>query len=169
MRVLVLYIFLGFVATIYFLGFDNLSFTNHYWLTSSTDMTSDLISWKYYKNDIWRFPIAINPNYGIDIASGIAFSGSVPFLSVLFKLSGNFLPNDFHFFSFWIFICFFLQSYIAFLIIFHHTKNFAFSIIGSLFFIFSFNLFLLIIALPPSTQACCIQYFPIGKSLSINS
>ena len=110
MRILFLYIFLGFAATVYILGFDNLSFTNHYWLTSSTDMTSDLISWKYYKDDIWRFPIGSNPNYGMDIASGIVFSGSVPFLSVIFKLFGNFLPNDFHFFGFWIFICFFLQK-----------------------------------------------------------
>ena len=100
-------------------------------------MTSDLISWKYYKDDIWRFPIGSNPNYGMDIASGIVFSGSVPFLSVIFKLFGNFLPNDFHFFGFWIFICFFLQSYIAFLIIYHHTKNLSFSIIGSLFFLVS--------------------------------
>ncbi len=137
MRILFLYIFLGFVATLYILGFDHLSFTNHYWLTSSTDMTSDLISWKYYKNDIWRFPIGSNPNYGIDIASGIVFSGSVPFLSVIFKLLGNLLPNNFHFFSLWIFICFFLQSYIAFLIIYHHTNNLSFSIIGSLFFLSS--------------------------------
>jgi hypothetical protein len=137
MRILFLYIFLGFAATLYILGYDNLSFTNYYWLTSSNDMTSDLISWKYYKDDIWRFPIGSNPNYGMDIASGIVFSGSVPFLSVIFKLFGNFLPNDFHFFGFWIFICFFLQSYIAFLIIYHHTKNISFSIIGSLFFLVS--------------------------------
>ena len=117
MRILFLYIFLGLVATIYIFGFDYISFfTNSNWL-SSRDMTADLISWQYFKNDIWRFPIGSNPNYGMDIASGIVFSGSVPFLSVIFKLFGNFLPNDFHFFSLWIFFCFFLQSYIAFLII----------------------------------------------------
>ena len=137
MRVLLLYIFLGFIATLYILGFDHLSFTNHHWLMSSTDMTSDLISWKYYKEDIWRFPIASNPNYGMDIASGIVFSGAVPFLSVIFKLFSDLLPYNFHFFSLWIFICFFLQSYIAFLIIHQKTKNLSFSILGSLFFLLS--------------------------------
>ena len=39
------------------------------------------------------------------------------------------------------FICFFLQSYISFLIIYDHTKNLTFSIIASLFFLLSPVLF----------------------------
>ena len=107
--VFLLYILLSFLTTIYIFGFDYISFTNSSWL-STRDMTADLISWQYFKNDIWRFPIGNNPNYGIDIATGIAFSGSIPFLCILFKIFGNFLPSNFHFFSLWIFICFFLQS-----------------------------------------------------------
>ena len=109
MRVLLLYIFLGLIATICILGFDYISLTNHAWLTSSVDMTSDLISWKYFMNDIWRFPIGKNPNYGMSLESGIVFSGAVPFISIIFKLFKDFLPYDFHFFSIWIFVCFFLQ------------------------------------------------------------
>ena len=137
MRVLLLYIFLGLIATICILGFDYISLTNHAWLTSSVDMTSDLISWNYFMNDIWRFPIGKNPNYGMSLESGIVFSGAVPFISIIFKLFKDFLPYDFHFFSIWIFVCFFLQSYIAFLIIHYHTKNITFSIFGSLFFLLS--------------------------------
>jgi len=139
-KVLLLYIFLGLITSLYIFGFDQLSFTKDDWLRSH-DMTTELITWKYYKNDIWRFPIGNNPNYGIDLASGIVFSGSVPLLSVIFKLFGNFLPNNFHHFGIWIFICFFLQSYIAFLIINHLTKNLTFSIIASLFFLVSPVLF----------------------------
>ena len=69
-KILLLYIFLGLVTTIYILGFDYLSFTNTDWLRSH-DMTTELVTWKYYKNDIWRFPIGNNPNYGMDLASGI--------------------------------------------------------------------------------------------------
>ena len=104
-------------------------------------MTTELVTWKYYKNDIWRFPIGNNPNYGMDLGSGIVFSGSIPLLSIIFKLFGNFLPNNFHYFGLWIFICFFLQSYISFLIVYHHTKNLTFSIIASLFFLLSPILF----------------------------
>jgi len=139
-NILLLYIFLGFITTIYIFGFDHISFTNTDWLRSH-DMTAELATWKYYKNDIWRFPIGNNPNYGMDLASGIVFSGSIPFLGVIFKLFGNFLPNNFHYFSLWIFICLFLQSYISFLIIYNHTKNLTFSIIASLFFLLSPVLF----------------------------
>ena len=139
-NILLLYIFLCFITTIYIFGFDHISFTNTDWLRSH-DMTAELVTWKYYKNDIWQFPIGNNPNYGMDLASGIVFSGSIPLLSIIFKLFGNFLPNNFHYFGLWIFICFFLQSYISFLIIYHHTKNLTFSIIASLFFLLSPVLF----------------------------
>ena len=105
-NILLLYIFLGLITTIYIFGFDYISFTNTDWLRSH-DMTAELVTWKYYKNDIWRFPIGNNPNYGMDLGSGIVFSGSIPLLSIVFKLFGNFLPNNFHYFSLWIFICFF--------------------------------------------------------------
>ncbi len=105
-NILLLYIFLGLITTIYIFGFDHISFTNTDWLRSR-DMTADLLAWKYYKNDIWRFPIGNNPNYGMDLGSGIIFSGSIPLFSIVFKLFGNFLPNNFHFFNLWIFICFF--------------------------------------------------------------
>ena len=65
-------------------GFNHISLTNSHWL-SAHDMTADLISWKYYSNDIWRFPIGNNPNYGMDIASGIVFSGSIPLLAAIFN------------------------------------------------------------------------------------
>ena len=139
-KILLLYIFLGLITTIYIFGFDHISFTNSDWLRSH-DMTAELATWKYYKNDIWRFPIGNNPNYGMDLASGIVFSGSITFLAVIFKSFGNLLPDNFHYFNLWIFICVFLQSYISFLIIYNHTKNLTFSIIASLFFLLSPVLF----------------------------
>ena len=84
-NILLLYIFLGFITTIYIFGFDHISFTNTDWLRSH-DMTTELVTWKYYNNDIWRFPIGNNPNYGMDLGSGIVFSGSIPLLSIVFKL-----------------------------------------------------------------------------------
>ena len=135
-NVVVFYVFLGILSTFYLLGFENLSFTNTNWMAAH-DVTTDLLSWKFFKNDIWRFPFGKNPNYGMDIGSGIVFSGSIPILAIFFKLFSKILPYNFHYFGFWIFICFFLQSYIAFLIIYNYSKNVLFSIIGSLFFLLS--------------------------------
>ena len=89
------------------------------------------------------FQLPVTQNYGMDIGSGIVFSGSIPFLSVIFKLFGNFLPRDFHFFSLWILICFFLQSYISFLIIYSSYKKFDFFNSWITIF-FNYHLFLFI-------------------------
>ena len=167
-KLLLLYIFLGLITTIYIFGFDYISFTNTDWLRSH-DMTAEFMTWKYYKNDIWRFPIGNNPNYGMDLGSGIVFSGSIPLLSIIFKLFGNFLPNNFHHFGLWIFICFFLQSYISFLIIYHHTKNLTFSIIASLFFLLSpvlFNKIILHLSLSAHWLILLGFYIEIKNELS---
>ena len=135
-NIIVLYAFLALVLTAYVLGINNLSFVNTNWL-AARDVTTDLISWKFFKNDIWRFPLGSNPNYGLDVASGIAFSGSIPIMALIFKLFANVLPDNFHYFGLWIFICFFLQSYVAFIIIYNKTESLYFSIVGSLFFLLS--------------------------------
>ena len=134
--ILTFYIILSLLLSSYVLGFDNLSFVSSKWLAAH-DVTTDIISWKFFKDDIWRFPLGSNPNYGMDIGSGVAFSGSIPIMAIFFKLFANILPDNFHYFGLWIFICFFLQSYIAFLIIHNQTKNLYFSIVGSLFFLLS--------------------------------
>jgi hypothetical protein len=134
--IVVFYSILSLLLTSYILGIDNLSFISTKWLTAH-DVTSDIVSWKFFKNDIWRFPLGSNPTYGMDIGSGIAFSGSIPILAIIFKLFAGVLPDNFHYFNLWIFICFFLQSYIAFLIIYNKSNNLLFSIVGSLFFLLS--------------------------------
>ena len=134
--IIVFYCVLSLLLTSFILGINNLSFINTGWLAAH-DVTTDLVSWKFFKNDVWRFPLGGNPNYGMDIGSGIAFSGSIPIMAIIFKLFSSILPENFHYFGLWIFICFFLQAYIAFLIIYNLTKSLSFSIIGSLFFILS--------------------------------
>ena len=83
--ILAFYCILSLILTTYILGIDNLSLINTEWLRAH-DVTTDIISWKFFRDDIWRFPLGNNPNYGMDIGSGIAFSGSVPVMAIIFKL-----------------------------------------------------------------------------------
>ena len=99
--IIVFYSILSLLATSFVLGIDNLSFVNTQWL-SAHDVTTDIISWKFFKDDIWRFPLGSNPNYGMDIGSGIAFSGSIPIMAIIFKLFASILPDNFHYFGLWI-------------------------------------------------------------------
>ena len=133
---IIYYVILGIFCSYFILGNNFFSFTNISWL-NSIDMAQDIVSWKYFKNDIWRFPIGMNPNYGIDIGNSIVFTGAVPILAIFFKIFKFILPENFHFFNLWYFVCFFLQSYIAYKIIYALTKNSLYSFLGSLFFLIS--------------------------------
>ncbi len=134
--IILCFISTSFLFASYILGINNLSFSNTSWL-SAHDVSTDIISWKFYRDDFWRFPIGSNPNYGMDIGSGIAFSGSIPLMAIIFKFFKFILPNNFHYFGFWIFLCFFLSGYISYLIFLNKTNNVIFSFFASLIFILS--------------------------------
>ena len=121
---------------IYLLGFDNINFLNQSWLNND-DLAQYQLGWKFFREDIWRFPLGLNPNYGITNSSSIIYSDSVPIFSIIFKIFNNFLPAEFQYFSLWIFICLYLQGVFSFKIIYFYTKNSLYSLISCLFFIFS--------------------------------
>ena len=118
------------------LGFENLSIYKNNWLLYD-DVGSDLIIWLYFKNDIWRFPIGNNPNFGLDAGSSIAFTAVIPFFALIFKALKYIIPGNFHYFGFWIFLCFYLQSYLSYLLLKRLTQDRYYSLIGSIFFTLS--------------------------------
>ena len=130
---------IGLILTFIFYKFDNYGLTNLNWI-STYDSKSDFLALKFFINDKWHFPVGLNPTYG-ELNNSIVFSGAVPFLSLFAKLFKNFLPYNFHYFSIWIFICFYLHIFFSFKVIFYLTKNNLFSIVGSLFFLFTPILF----------------------------
>ena len=101
-QLIIISIFFSIILTISFLGFSNAGFTDTEWF-SSYDLKSDYLALKFFLNDVWRFPLGNNPNYG-EIPNSIVFSGAVPILSFISKIFKNFLPEKFHFFSAWIFL-----------------------------------------------------------------
>ena len=132
---LLLSFFIGLVLTVFFLDYNNIGFTNIDWFTYY-DSKSDFLALKFFLNDKWRFPIGLNPTYG-DLSNSIVFSGAVPILSFMFKIFSNSLPNNFHFFSLWILICFSLQYFFAYKIINYLTKSISYSLVAAIFFIIS--------------------------------
>ena len=130
-----LFFFISFIFTVYFVGLNNFWFTKVDWLYGSGDYTNSQLSWQYFQNDEWRFPFGKNPNYGIEIANSIVFTDNIPLLAFLFKTINIFNFGKIQYFSFWIFISFFLQFYFSYKILFEATNNNTFAILGS--FIFS--------------------------------
>lgn len=135
LSIFILSVLFGIVFTSLFLDLSNVSFQNTEWF-NSYDLKSDLIAFKFFFNDDWRFPIGLNPNYG-EISNSIVFSGAVPILSFISKIFKYLLPDNFHFFSIWIFICFSLQFLFSYKIIYHLTNSKFYSLISGIFFLIS--------------------------------
>ena len=121
---------------IYLLGFDFIRPTNIEWLYHA-DLAANQLGWQFFRDDLWRFPFGANPNYGIYYDGSIVFSDSIPIFALFFKTIKIFLPDNFQYFSIWILLCIYLQIFFSFKILFKFTNDITYSLIGSLFFIFS--------------------------------
>ena len=98
---------------IFFVGPDNYWFDNTKWLYESTDLTNSQLSWEYFKNDEWRFPIGKNPNYGLEVSNSIVYTDNIPILALFFKIFEGIIYNKFQYFSLWITLTFFFQLFFS--------------------------------------------------------
>ena len=112
-KINLLFLLISFLCLISVVGIDNVSFKSTEWLYTGEPSMHQL-GWYFFKNDIWRFPLGSNPNYGSEFGSSIIFSDSIPILALFFKLFKSFISGNFQYFSFWYFICFFLQLFFSF-------------------------------------------------------
>ena len=103
---IIVYILISTILTSMFNGFENISPFNTKWLFYGNDMSSHQIWW-FFKNDIWRFPLGSNPNFGDQIGNSIIYSDFYSAVCYFFKLFNFMLPDKFQYFSFWFIICFF--------------------------------------------------------------
>ena len=101
------------ILWVYFLGFDFIDPRNIDWLNSG-DLSIYQIGWNFFRNDIWRFPIGSNPNFGIYYGGSIVFSDSLPLFAIFFKIFNSVLPEKFQYFSIWILVCIYLQLFFSF-------------------------------------------------------
>ena len=127
-----LLISLFFVTSV--VGLENIYFSSVKWL-HSLETSTHQIGWYFFKNDVWRFPFGSNPNYGQTLGNCIVFSDSIPLLALFFKLIKPIISQDFQYFSFWYFLCFYLQLYFSFKILEKFTNSEIHSFIGALFFL----------------------------------
>lgn len=136
-KIIILFLLiLSFILAAIILGFNNISYKSTDWF-NVPDLLLYQIPWEFFRKDEWRFPIYLNPNYGLGISAPLTYSDNVLILNIIFKLFNNFLPNQFQFFSFWILLCFFLQGFFAFKILKLYTKDNYYSLIGSIFLMLS--------------------------------
>ena len=130
-----LFLFISFACLTCVVGLDNISFNSIKWLHDGDESTFNQVGWYFFKNDVWRFPVGNNPNYGDELGLSIVFSDSIIILALFFKLFKFFIPENFQYFSFWYFICFYLQLFFSYKIINKFTNSEIYSFIASIFFL----------------------------------
>ena len=64
-KINLLFLLISFLCLISVVGIDNVSFKSTEWLFTGTgESAQHQLGWHFFKNDIWRFPLGNNPNYG---------------------------------------------------------------------------------------------------------
>ena len=115
---------------------NNINPLNTEWLYNGSDLATQQIGWYFFKNDSWRFPLGLNPNYGNEIGNTIIYSDSIPFFAITFKFLLKTLQINtsinFQYFSIWYYLCFYLQLYFSYKIFNYLIKNSLISFIGAL-------------------------------------
>lgn len=107
-------VLLGLLSCFAFTGVGILNPLNAGWQMLSDDSAQHLIGWHFFRHTpLFQFPLGANPGYGEMVSGSIVFSDSIPLLALPFKLIDAVLPASFHYFGWWIALCFVLQGVFA--------------------------------------------------------
>lgn len=85
------------------------------WMLEGTlgpDPVQYWLGWTYFARSPWAWPPGANPDYGLDVASGIFYADSIPLLAFLFKALRPLVQVP-QYWGLWIFACGALQALLA--------------------------------------------------------
>ncbi len=99
----------GFGLAWYLLGWEGIHGTSHYWETTHNDSLQGIAALRYYLAEPWSWSILDVRSYGVPDGTNLILSDSIPILAVAFKLISGVLPAGFHYFGYWIALCFVMQ------------------------------------------------------------
>lgn len=115
---------------------DVLNVKNISWLAGG-DRAQSFFGWAFFREAPWTFRIFDNPNYGLELASTVAYTGSVPPLAIFFKVLSPILPEVFQFHGIWILLALILQGFFAQRLLARFFGSISLRWIASLLFVFS--------------------------------
>jgi hypothetical protein len=130
---------LGLVSFFLVVGPTRLQVTNLEWLFSGGwgDTWSHYIGWKHFRQSPWGLPLGANPSNGIELASSIVYSDSIPIAALLFKALSPILPITFQYFGLWILLSFILQAYFSLRIFSLFFDSRLVQVLGAVILVFS--------------------------------
>lgn len=105
-------VLIGIISFVIVTGGTILNPSNIAWMAWG-DPRQHYLGWAFFRQDEWRWPLGLNPNFGLELGSAVAFSDSLPLFAIPFKLLEPILPSVFQYFGIWILVCFILQAIFA--------------------------------------------------------
>jgi hypothetical protein len=94
-------------------GMDFITGASAFWQAPHADQLQALTGWYGYRFDAWRFPLFEVKTLRYPQGANIIFTDSIPLLALLFKPLAPLLPERFHYFGWWMALCFVLQPVAA--------------------------------------------------------
>lgn len=109
------------------------------WLILGGDRAQHYLGWVGYRSAPWGLPLGMTPNLVYPYPVSIIFTDSIPLLAIFFKLLSPLLPPVFQYFGLWGLLCFILNGAVSAKILQRYLKNDSSVLLGSAFFILSFQ------------------------------
>lgn len=116
-------ILIGLFAFAAICGFGILNPSHVAWI-SPGDPTQHYLGWEFYRHSSTSLPLGLNPNFGLDIASSIVYSDSIPIIAILLKPFSRYLSEPFQYLGLWYLVCFLLQAWFSWLLVGLIVKDF---------------------------------------------
>ncbi len=132
--------FLGCLVFLILYGINPLRITGSNWIFNGViemDILQHHAGWMFFRDSNWTWPLGVAQNMGYPIGANIAFTDSIPLVSIFFKLFSGFLPEKFQFLGLYTLLSFGLQGSGAAVLIRIFTREKRIAILGCIPFIFS--------------------------------
>ena len=103
----------GIAIFLWLYGTVTLDVTNDRWILNGydeTDILQHYAGWTLFRNSHWALPPGYCDTLAIPDGTMIAYTDSVPWVSMLFKLLRGFLPSTFQWFGWYTLFCFAMQG-----------------------------------------------------------
>jgi hypothetical protein len=131
---------LGAIAFMIIYGITPLNVTNDSWIMAGydeNDILQHYAGWLAFRASDWDFPIGMANKMAVGDGTFISFTDSIPWIAIIFKIFRSILPETFQYFGIYTLLCYMLQGFAGFKILYYTTKNLKYSLAGTILFCFS--------------------------------
>ena len=98
------------------------------------DAVSEFVVWRFFKYEKWLFPLGKITGYLYPYGTSIGFGDCIPVMGLTSKLFVPFVGAEFQYFGLWLFSCFLMQGFFAYLLMSTITGRQSLRLIGTAFF-----------------------------------